>query len=344
MGLRAGRLRRIKHRVLRDAIEENLDTIRGTPPRSVRRGYRLLAIWSRRTALVILPLTILGSSYVISKETAPASANVTSRTVRPISRFAFPSEPVQRRLPPTFPAPQPIDSNVFPLAVRRVVLDAGHGGNDPGTLGAFQLYEKHVTLDIERRLEALLARDGFEVVVTRTGDHTVPLKERARMANESRGDIFVSIHVNSMRNPNSRGVETYYLGPTKDPVLERLAAAENQSSGYSLSDYRALLDRVYADARREESRTLAEVVQRELHQGLGTLAGGLENWGVRRAPFIVLVATDMPAILAEVSCLSNPKDAELLRNEGYRQKIAEALYRGIRSYATAHETPGKKGI
>lgn len=344
MGLRAARLRRIKHRVLRDAIEENLDTIRGAPPKSVRRGRRILAVWSRRAALVILPLTILGSSYVISKEAAPASANVTTQTVRRVSGFALPVEPIERALPATFPAPQAINPTVFPLAVRRVVVDAGHGGNDPGTSGPFLLYEKDVTLDIGRRLEALLAREGFEVLVTRSGDSSVPLKERARIANASRSDIFVSIHVNSMRNPNSRGVETYYLGPTKDPVLEKLAAAENQSSGYSLADYRALLDRVYADARQEESRALAESVQRELYQDLGPLAGGLENWGVRRAPFIVLVATDMPAILAEVSCLSNPQDAEMLRNQAYRQKIAESLYRGIRSYATAHESPAKKGI
>lgn len=344
MGIRAARLRRIKHRVLRDAIEENLETIRGVPPRSVRKGYRIFAIWIPRVVLVLLPLTILGSSYLISKETIPTAARgATTSGVRRVAGFALPAAPSGRSLPATFPAPQPIDSAVFPLAVHRVVLDAGHGGSDPGTLGAFQLSEKDVTLDIERRLEALLTRDGFEVLLTREADHTVPLKERARLANASRSDIFVSIHVNSMRNPDSRGIETYYLGPTKDPILEKLAAAENQSSGYSLADYRALLDRVYADARQEESRALAENVQHELYQNLGTLAGGLENWGVRRAPFIVLVATDMPAILAEVSCLSNPRDAELLRNEAYRQKIAEALDRGIRSYASAHEAPVKKG-
>src|SRR5438270_11351151 len=120
----------------------------------------------------------------------------------------------------------------LPLSVHRVVIDAGHGGNDPGTTSLALLSEKDVTLDVARRLAALLQKDGFEVITTRTDDRLIPLRERARLANQSDSDIFVSIHVNSIEQHTSEhGVQTYYLGPTKDPARPKLAADENRVSG-----------------------------------------------------------------------------------------------------------------
>src|SRR5205823_4660273 len=134
------------------------------------------------------------------------------------------------------------------------------------------------TLDVATRLKALLESNGFEVVITRKGDHLIPLRDRARLANASSGDIFVSIHVNSIvKHTASHGVETYYLGPTSDPSLTRLAADENRVSGYSLADLRKLLDGVYADARRSESQRLAAAVQRQLFENLQRADPGLEN-------------------------------------------------------------------
>jgi N-acetylmuramoyl-L-alanine amidase len=132
-------------------------------------------------------------------------------------------------------------------------------------------------------------------------------------------------------------VETYYLGPTNDPSLTRLAAAENDISGYSIADLHKLLERVYADVRRDQSHRLATAVQQQLYSDLRAVDPGLENWGVKRAPFIVLVATDMPAVLAEVGCLSNEREAAMLGRNEYRQQIAKALFDGIDAYA-------KKGI
>jgi N-acetylmuramoyl-L-alanine amidase len=146
-----------------------------------------------------------------------------------------------------------------------------------------------------------------------------------------------------MSHVTSHGVETYYLGPTSDPKLTKLAAEENTMSGYSMADLRKLLDGVYADARRDESRQLAKTVQQQLYARLRNSDPGLENWGVKRAPFVVLVATDMPAILAEVGCISNDKEAAMLGKADYRQKIAEALFQGIHAYAGAAESPQKKG-
>jgi len=211
------------------------------------------------------------------------------------------------------------------------------------------LTEKEVTYDVAARLKALLVKNGFDVVITRPDDRLIPLRERARLANESDGDIFVSIHVNSIVNHTaSHGIETYYLGPTSDPSLTKLAADENRMSGYSVADMHKLVENIYADARREESHRLASSIQQELYGNLRSVDHGLENWGVKRAPFIVLVATEMPAILAEVGCMSNDVEAEMLHRPEYRQHIADALFKGIRAYAGAAEAttaaPQKKGI
>ena len=238
---------------------------------------------------------------------------------------------------------EPVSASAFPLSVRRVVLDAGHGGTDPGASSISNVSEKEITLDIEKRLGTLLRQNGFEVVSTRDNDRLIPLRERARLANGSHSDIFVSIHVNSIPHPDNHGVETYYLGPTNDPTLTKLAATENLTSGYALADLRKLLDGVYADVRRDESQRLATAVQHQLFSGLRGVDPGLENWGVKRAPFIVLVATEMPAILAEVGCLSNEREAEMLRSGAYRQQIAQALFHGIHAYASANDAPQKKG-
>jgi N-acetylmuramoyl-L-alanine amidase len=313
---------RVKRRVLQEAVAENLDTIRGLPPRGVRPAPRALRLWLKRAPLFLLPLLLAGSTYMMTNAPAPAPIQAAAALVRPVFQAAEATPQVER-----------VTATAFPLAVRRVVLDAGHGGTDPGATAA-ELLEKEITLDIGRRLRRSLEGDGFEVVVTRDADRTIALRERARLANDSRSDIFVSIHVNALlKHTAARGIETYYLGATTDPKLTQLAAAENRVSGYSIADMRALLDSVYADARRDESQALASTVQQQLFTLLRKADPGLENWGVKRAPFLVLVATDMPAVLAEVGCISNEKEAAMLRRPEYRQQIADALFAGIRGYA-----------
>jgi len=329
--MRAANITNVKRRVLQQAVAENLETIRGLPPRGVRPGYLRLRLWLRRAPLVLIPLTLAGSTYMMTTTPSPAVVHAAPASL-------VPTRPVNAR-PAVVPAedavPQTerVTATAFPLAVKRVVLDAGHGGTDPGAT-ASALLEKEITLDIGRRLQLLLERDGFEVIATRDADRTIALRERARVANDSRSDIFLSIHVNALiKHTEARGIETYYLGATNDPKLTQLAAAENTVSGYSIADMRALLDGVYADARRDESLALAQAVQKNLFTTLRKSDHGLENWGVKRAPFLVLVATDMPAVLAEVGCISNEKEAAMLRRPEYRQKIADALFLGIRGYA-----------
>jgi N-acetylmuramoyl-L-alanine amidase len=332
--MRADKIDRVKRRLLKQAVADNLETIQGLPPRTIRGPRRLLRLWLRRAPILLIPITLAGSTWFVASSNAVSSPSVMRASAVPFGQHA----PLSHRpvgpatLDPNSPLP-PLDPAAFPLSVRRVVLDAGHGGTDPGTVSASLVSEKDITLDIQKRLATLLASSGYDVVTTRGDDRLIPLRDRARLANTSSGDIFVSIHVNSIRNPERHGVETYYLGATNDPSLTNLAAAENRASGYSLTDMRTLLDRVYADARRDESHRLASVVQDQLFGNLKNIDPGLQNWGVKRAPFIVLVATEMPAVLAEVGCLSNEKEAAMLRKPEYRQEIAAALFQGIRSYS-----------
>ena len=336
MGMRAARMERVKRRLLKQAVADNIDTIRGLPPRSVRPANRFTKIWLRRSPLLMIFLTLAGSTYLASDPTpardtiAPAKI-IVARSPRHTTSLAS--------IDPT-----PIDSAAFPLLVRRVVIDAGHGGNDPGATSMKHLTEKEVTLDVATRLKSLLTKNGFEVVITRGEDRLIPLRDRARLANESDGDIFVSIHVNSIeKHTASHGIETYYLGATSDPSLTKLAADENRMSGYSVADLHKLVEKIYADARRDESHRLASSIQQELFGNLRNVDRGLENWGVKRAPFIVLVATEMPAILTEIGCMSNDAEAAMLNKSEYRQHIADALFRGIRVYASAGDAPQKKG-
>lgn len=335
-------IERVKRRVLQEAVAENVDVIRGLPPRGVRPVNRIGRVWMRRMPFVLVPLTLFGATYLAKQDVGQA--------LQPVQRASLVSAPVTGKTAGQAGEPvlregplERVTAAAFPLAVRRVVLDAGHGGTDPGATAA-HVIEKDVTLDIGRRLRSLLESEGFEVVLTRSDDKTIALRDRAVAANASKSDIFVSIHVNTiLKHTASRGVETYYLGPTDDERLTKIAAAENRVSGYSIADMRKLLDGVYADARRDESQELAAAVQKQLFTTMRANDPGLENWGVKRAPFIVLVATDMPAILAEVGCISNEKEAAMLGRPEHRQRIANALFEGIRAYASANDAPQEKG-
>jgi N-acetylmuramoyl-L-alanine amidase len=333
---------RIKKRLIREAVEENLETIRGLAPRNLRPGARRARLWARRAFFLAVPFTLVGSTFIFSSR-----GDESARLHGVMSQSALASM-VQRRnqaaeVPTTFMAPhERIDPAALPLEVRRIVIDAGHGGHDIGTSDPTGVVEKALTLEIGDRLRRLLEQEHFAVSLTRSGDETLTLQQRANMANQAGGDLFVSIHLNWLRNPNNRGVETYYLGPTNDPVLNQLAAAENRESGYSMSDMRRLLDGIYADVRQDESKKLAESIQQQLFNSLRTSNPRIANRGVKTAPFVVLVATDMPAVLAEVSCLSNREEVELLKQDAYKQKIAEALFAGIKAYAS-HRDLTQKG-
>jgi len=331
---------RIKRRMIRQAVRDNLETLEGARPRRRGRRLRTLLTVARVLFLVALPAALFTSSYVLSTVAsewqddpwqdglqtppAPARAPVAFSEMEPLPRID---------LDRSLQAPQPIDLAVLPLGLNTVVLDPGHGGENEGTVSPTGLIEKEVTLDIAQRVQKLLESHSYKVVMTRQRDVDLSLKQRAELANEARGDIFVSIHVNWLENREVRGVETFYLGATEDPYLEALAARENQNSGYSLADFRDILEQVYAGVRQEESRQLAGAVQEALYESLHAVSSTVRDRGVKSAPFGVLTHTEMPAILAEVSCVSNDVEARLLMTPIYRQYLAEAIVKGVQAYA-----------
>jgi N-acetylmuramoyl-L-alanine amidase len=214
----------------------------------------------------------------------------------------------------------------------RIAVDAGHGGWDLGTVGRRGLLEKDLVLEIAQRLGKLLqSRLGSEVIFTRQDDNYVPLGERAAMANQAQADLFVSIHANYSDLGSARGVETYYTNFLTAPGAREVEVRENGGASNSMPAVK--LSGVELKEKIEQSRRLAASVQRSLY---GTLAGqnpGIRDRGVKEAGFVVLTETSMPAILAEVSFVSSLTDEQKLRNDGYREQIAEALYRGIARYA-----------
>jgi N-acetylmuramoyl-L-alanine amidase len=219
------------------------------------------------------------------------------------------------------------------LKIGRIVIDPGHGGHDTGTIGPNGLEEKDLVLDVAKRLGKLLdARLGADVIYTRQDDTFIPLETRTAIANQEEADLFVSIHANSSRDPDARGVETYYLNFTSNANALEVAARENAVSDKSIHELQDLVKKIALKEKIEESREFAANVQQSLHSGLSTKSPGIRDRGVKKAPFIVLIGANMPSILAEISFVSNPGDEKRLETAEYRQRIAESLYKGISKY------------
>jgi N-acetylmuramoyl-L-alanine amidase len=221
------------------------------------------------------------------------------------------------------------------LKIGRIVVDAGHGGHDTGTIGPSGLLEKDLTLDVALRLGKMLeSRLGADVVYTRDDDTFIPLETRTAIANQQQADLFISIHANSSSDANARGVETYYLNFTSSADALEVAARENAVSEKSIHELQDLVKKIAMKEKIEESREFASDVQKLLHAGLAAKAPAIRDRGVKKAPFIVLIGANMPSVLAEISFLSNPTDERRLQTPDYRQKIAESLYKGIARYVS----------
>ncbi len=221
------------------------------------------------------------------------------------------------------------------LKLNRVVIDPGHGGHDQGTEGVRGLLEKDLVLDVALRVGSLIEqRLRAEVIYTRSTDVFVPLESRTALANEKKADLFISIHANASSVPKVSGVETYYLNFTEAKDALAVAARENASSVASIFELHDLIQQITLHDKAEESRDLAGSIQSSLFALYSRHFPGEHDRGVRRAPFVVLIGATMPSVLAEIGFLSNPKEEALLRKPEYRQKVAEALMRGIERYAS----------
>ena len=218
------------------------------------------------------------------------------------------------------------------LGVSRIVIDAGHGGHDPGARG-HGVVESALVLDIALRVEALLKKQpGMEVVLTRRTDVFIPLEERTAIANREGADLFLSIHANASTRAAARGVETYFLNFATNPEAEAVAARENATSGKSMGRLPELVQQITLNTKVKESRELAQIVQTNMIRTMRAQNKGVLDLGVKQAPFVVLIGAQMPSVLAEISFVTNKTEAGLLKNNAYKQRIAQALADAVLKY------------
>ena len=217
--------------------------------------------------------------------------------------------------------------------MRTVVLDAGHGGRDPGAAGLDGLVEKDLTLDLARRMRDRLTRWGFRVVMTRDGDETVELSERAARADAARGDVFVSLHVNASPRPALGGVETYVLDASDERHSDVVAARENGVAPEEAGELQRTLAQLRVSEVSKRSVLLARQVQGAVVRGLRARYGSAEDLGVKKGPFYVLFLSSMPAILVEVGFATNAEDAARLADESHRELLADRIASGLMAYS-----------
>lgn len=235
-----------------------------------------------------------------------------------------------------------IDRPATHISKRRIVIDAGHGGHDPGAIGPNKLYEKDVVLDIALKVKKILKADPmYEVFLTREKDIFIPLEERTAIANRKDADLFVSIHANASPGKKARGVETYLLNWTDDEEAMKVAARENRISLKKMKAMNRQMDIVEViksdlvrENKRDESLKLANYVQRSM---ISTLENrhNVHDLGVKQALFYVLFGAKMPSVLAEISFISNPDEEKLLSLDSYRMEIARAIADGVITYFTS---------
>jgi N-acetylmuramoyl-L-alanine amidase len=290
----------------------------------------------------VLPQTSLPAPLARAEPPAPpvrAAVNLAAAAEEIIAAAASEAPAPRPTAPPVTPAVNARGgfslSRQLGLGIARIVIDAGHGGHDPGAT-VKGLSEAELTLDVALRLEKLLLRQpGVEVIQTRRTDEFVALEERTELANKSGADIFLSIHANASADRRARGVETYYLNFAPNAEAEAVAARENAASTRPMRQLPELVRAITLNNKLDESRDLAKLVQESLFAQVRKADRRVRNLGVKQAPFMVLVGAQMPSILTEISFLTNQQDAGLLATDKYRQQIAEAIFNGITRYQQA---------
>ncbi|HTN72971.1 MAG TPA: N-acetylmuramoyl-L-alanine amidase [Methylomirabilota bacterium] len=221
-----------------------------------------------------------------------------------------------------------------PLAgIRKIVLDPGHGGKDPGAIGVDGVAEKDIVLTVAKKLAAKLRKDlGVAVVLTRKDDRFVPLEDRTAIANAEDADLFISLHMNASTSGEAKGLETYYLDNTSDEASIRLAARENGTSRKNISDLQFILSDMTQNMKLEDSVTLAHRVHDSLVSSMSQKFGEVKDLGVKKALFYVLVGARMPSVLVEMFFITNKAEGRAMSREDYQNAVVEALYGGIEKY------------
>jgi len=220
------------------------------------------------------------------------------------------------------------------LGVRKIVIDAGHGGRDYGAPGYLKgVHEKKIVLAIAKRLARKIKRElNCQVVMTRSKDRYLTLEERTAIANTKNADLFISIHTNSHRDRRAYGIETYFLNLATDEESIRVAARENATSTKNISDLQTILNDLMQNAKVNESSRLATLIQDAIHRKLKKKYSRIKNKGVKQAPFYVLLGAQMPAVLIETSFISNARECKRLVNTHYQELLCSGIIQGIRKY------------
>jgi N-acetylmuramoyl-L-alanine amidase len=344
---------KIRQDMLRGVYEENLFILGKAHPELSRRrsfllkGILLCAVFS--ALAILMPHQYTGSSFTPAKTTAPISTIPIRLSPASVSPEPTPEPDKYSLLPAVGLAPEDAANvsefsaimnsrnvslmRMLGLKIKTIMIDAGHGGSSSGAIGKMGTKEKDITLDIAKRLKAhLIKSDLHHVLMTREDDSTVPLLDRVTLVREARADLFISIHLNYLPKKNTNIIETYYFGPSDDKKTLKLAEQENAGSEYGLSDFREVVEMLGKTMKLQESKQFAESIQTSLFLNSRKQDEEIQNHGVKRAPFVVLLGVDVPSVLAEVSCLSHPEEERRLNSESHRENIARYLATGIFDY------------
>jgi N-acetylmuramoyl-L-alanine amidase len=316
--------------LLQGVYQDNLNVISQRTVKSKRsdfvpkRRISIASVWGGGALLMaaVIILGLLGSRA--DQETTGVSPTLVTPSVAAASPVWQHPAPLERDL---------TTATLYGLEVRTIVIDPGHGGRDPGAVGQLGTFEKDLALQVAHILRRRLERyPGYRILLTREEDVRMTKSERVAFANENDADLFISLHFNSIPDRAVTSVETYYFGTTSDEAILRKVERENRESGYSMAEFREMVQRLATDIKLEESRRLADSIQESLYSNMRLIDTSLRDWGVKTAPFVVLLGVEAPSVLAELACLSNLEEEIRLNSEEHLESLATFLEEGIVRY------------
>ena len=235
-------------------------------------------------------------------------------------------------------------SSVFGLDIQTIVIDPGHGGKDPGAIGAGGTREKDIVMDIALRLRDKLMQSGqYTVLLTRETDTFISLADRVNFSNSNKADLFISLHINALPQKERNVTETFYFGPPKELYTLQLAEQENRGSQILSGDFKNMIQKIGVVLKQQESATLAATIQDSLFSNLEKYDREIVDNGTKIAPFVVLLGVDAPSVLVEVSCISQQEEEINLNDAAYRERIITSLQTGITRYLSNRNTQVVKG-
>ena len=320
--------------ILRGVYEDNLKMANKHNARLQRPSF--WSMWGARIVMVLAGFLVLVGGFQVYQEIQAKQREALSTAERMALEFGSLDDPGLRE---AADREVPI-ATLFGLQVRTIVIDPGHGGRDPGAVGPTGLTEKDVTLDVAKRLKRRLERDyGYTILMTREDDRKMSLHQRVDFTKEHDADLFISIHVNALPVDTLTTVETYYFSPEADTKTLRLAALENADSDFSIAEMVNSFEKIGNTMKFQESKQLATSIQRTLYRNIRRINGDVTDWGVRSGPFVVLLGVEVPAVLAEISVISNRAEEAKLYTADYREELATALVAGVVDYLNPPTEP-----